>query len=171
VCGGFGLGSDREWDAVALRRFHENLEPGGVLVLDNENPYSSEYPWRYWVEEERSVLPRLWPPLEEAERRTGSDGAEYALQSRTLDLDPLEQRVTYEMRTGMWREGELVREETHVLHLGFYFKHELLRMLERAGFVDVVVHGDHREEAPTSESDFFVFVARKPLGIEVARER
>jgi hypothetical protein len=44
-------------------------------------------------------------------------------------------------------------------------------MLERAGFVDVVVHGDHREEAPTAESDFLVFVARKPLGTEVARER
>jgi len=48
VCGGYGLGSDRERDAEALRRFYENLEPGGTLVLDNQNPYSSDYPWRYW---------------------------------------------------------------------------------------------------------------------------
>jgi hypothetical protein len=162
VCGGFGLGSDRERDAEALRRFHESLESGGVIVVDNQNPYSSEYPWRYWVKNERSVLPRPWPPLEEAERRSGSDGAEYALQSRVLDLDPLEQRVTYEMRAGMWRDGELVRVEEHVLDLGFYFKHELLLMLDRAGFVDVIVHGDHREEAPTAESEFLVFVAHKP---------
>jgi SAM-dependent methyltransferase len=162
VCGGFGLGSDRERDAEALRRFHESLESGGVIVVDNQNPYSSEYPWRYWVKNERSVLPRPWPPLEEAERRSGSDGAEYALQSRVLDLDPLEQRVTYEMRAGMWRDGELVRVEEHVLDLGFYFKHELLLTLDRAGFVDVVVHGDHREEAPTAESEFLVFVAHKP---------
>src|ERR671937_147965 len=46
VCGGFGLGSTREQDAHALRRFHDNLEPGGTLVLDNENPYSGGLPWR-----------------------------------------------------------------------------------------------------------------------------
>ncbi len=40
VCGGFGLGSDRDRDAEALNRFYENLEAGGTLVLDNENPYS-----------------------------------------------------------------------------------------------------------------------------------
>jgi SAM-dependent methyltransferase len=162
VCGAFGLGSDRKRDTEALRRFHENLEPGGTLALDNENPYTSEWPWRYWVADERSALPREWTPLEEAQRRRGSDGAEYALLSRVLDLDPLEQRVTYEMRAGMWRDGELVEQEEHVLHLGFYFRHELELMLERAGFVDIVVHGDHREEPPTKDSKFVVFVARKP---------
>jgi hypothetical protein len=60
--------------------------------------------------------------------------------------------------------GELVREEQHTLHMTLYFKNELLLLLERAGFRDVVVHGDHREEPPTAESDFLVFVARKPSG-------
>jgi SAM-dependent methyltransferase len=162
VCGGFGLGSDRDQDAEALRRFCENLEPGGTLVLDNENPYTSEYPWRYWVKSERSAIPRPWTPLADAERRRGSDGAEYALQSRIVDLDPLEQSATYEMRAGMWRDGELVREEEHVLHMNNYFGNELVLLLERAGFVDIVVHGDHRDEPPTKDSDFLVFVARKP---------
>src|SRR5262245_9528977 len=93
-CGGFGLGSDREQDAQALRRFHECLQPGGTLILDNENPYIREYPWRYWVRSERVGIPRAWPPLEEAERRRGTDGAEYAQQSRVVDIDPLEQRAT-----------------------------------------------------------------------------
>ena len=79
-----------------------------------------------------------------------------------VDLDPLDQRVTYEMRAGMWRDGELVRQEEHRLHLNFYFKNELLLLLERAGFKDTVVQGDHREEAPTKDSDFVVFVAKKP---------
>ena len=35
-------------------------------------------------------------------------------------------------------------------------------MLERAGFTDVVVHAGHREEAPTDDDDFIVFVAKKP---------
>jgi SAM-dependent methyltransferase len=162
VCGGFGLGSNRAQDVNALRRFYENLNPGGTLVLDNETPYSSEYPWRYWLKAEHATLPRAWQPLEEAERRRGSDGAEYALQFRVVALDPLEQSATYEMRAGMWRDGELAREESHVLHLNFYFTKELVLLLERAGFADIVAHGDHHEEPPTAESDFIVLVARKP---------
>ncbi len=161
VCGGFGLGSDREQDSEALRRFYDCLEPDGTLVLDNENPYVTEYPWRYWVKSERTGLPREWPPLDDAERRRGSDGAEYALQSRVVDIDPLEQRATYETRAGMWLDGEPAREELHTLHLTYYFTNELRLMLERAGFVDIVLHGDHLEEAPTRDSDFVVFIAKK----------
>jgi SAM-dependent methyltransferase len=162
VCGGFGLGSTREDDAQALRRFHDCLEPGGTLVLDNENPYSGGLPWRYWLKEERAKIPRPRKPLEDAERRRASDGADYALEARVLDFDPLEQRITYEMRAGMWRDGELVREEEHNLQMTLYFKNELLLMLERADFTDVVVHGDYREEPATPETVFVVFVARKP---------
>lgn len=161
VCGGFGLGSTHEQDGEALARFYENLEPGGTLVLDNENPYAGGSPWQYWRAEERAGIPRPWEPLEGLERRRASDGAEYALQSRTVDLDPLEQRLTHEMRAGMWRDGELVHEEEHTLHINLYFKNELLLLLERAGFTDVVVHGDHREEPATRDSKFVVFVAKK----------
>lgn len=159
VCGGFGLGSTRERDEQALRRFHEHLEPGGTLVFDVEVPYSSDYPWRYWRKEEREGLPRAWKPPGETERRRGSDGAEYALQSRVVHVDPLEQRLTYEMRAEMWRDGELERQEDHTLHLNLYFMHELLLMLERAGFDRVHVHGGHREEPPRPDDDFVVFVA------------
>jgi SAM-dependent methyltransferase len=164
VCGGFGLGSTREGDAEALRRFHDCLEPGGTLVLDNENPYAGGWPSRLWLAEERAQLPRPRKALEELERRRGSDGAEYALAARVLAFDPLEQRLTWEMRAGMWRDGELVREEEHTLDITVYFGQELLLMLERARFTDVVVHGDHREEPPTPDSGFLVFVARKPAG-------
>jgi hypothetical protein len=34
-------------------------------------------------------------------------------------------------------------------------------MLERVGFVEVVVHGDHEEQEATPDHDFLVFVARK----------
>jgi hypothetical protein len=162
VCGGFGLGSDREQDAEALRRFHEQLEPGGTLVLDNENPYAMGPSWRYWQRAERGAIPRPWAPLEDVERRRGSDGSEYALDSRVVAFDPLEQRIGYEMRAGMWIDGELVREEEHTLQMTLYFKNELLLMIERAGFQDIVVQGDHREEPATSDSEFVVFVARKP---------
>ena len=37
-------------------------------------------------------------------------------------------------------------------------------MLEDAGFVDIVVHGDHEEHSPTRDSDFVVLVGKKPRG-------
>jgi hypothetical protein len=43
--------------------------------------------------------------------------------------------------------------------INLYFKNELLLMLERAGFADVVVEGDHNDAEATSSDDFIVFVA------------
>ena len=113
VCGVFGLGSTRDQDVEALARLHALLEPGGTLVLDKEVPYADPRHWPHWLKEERAQLPE--PELPYAERRTGSDGAEYALRTRLVDVDPLEQRVTYRIRAAMWRDGELVAEEEHEL--------------------------------------------------------
>jgi SAM-dependent methyltransferase len=159
ICGGLGLGGNRAHDVEALRRLHDHLEPGGLLVLDNEVPYADQEQWTYWPKDRRTELPKAWE--EPPSRRAGSDGAEYALRSRLVELDPLSQRVTMEMRAWMWRDGELVAEEEHLLKLTLYFKDELVLMLERAGFVDVEVRGQHNDEEPTGEDDFLVFVARK----------
>jgi SAM-dependent methyltransferase len=161
VCGGYGLGSTREQDLQALSRLHDALEPGGTLVLDNEVPYANARQWMLWPKGElRSELPRSWG--EAGEPRRGSDGNDYALKSRMLSLDPLEQQAVLEMRAYMWRDGRLLAEEEHRITLNLYFRNELLLMLERAGFADVAVHGDHKDEEPTPDHDFLVFVAKKP---------
>ena len=113
VCGGFGLGSTREQDLEALRRLHGHLEPGGVLVLDNEVPYADAARWPYWPKEGRAELPE--PRREPRAAAAGSDGAEYALCARVVGFDPLAQRLSWEMRAFMWRDGELVAEEEHHL--------------------------------------------------------
>jgi hypothetical protein len=159
VCGAFGLGSTRERDLEALRRFHEYLEPDGTLLLDIEVPYADSKQWRYWLREERGALPESQRPARE--RRRGSDGAEYALRSRIVELDPLDQRVTLSMHAEQWHDGLLQAEEDHLLNIGLYFRNELLLMLERAGFAKVVVQGDHNDSEATSDDDFLVFVARK----------
>ena len=92
--------------------------------------------------------------------RRASDGAEYALSSRIVDLDPLSQHVQLEMHVERWRDDTLEAEEEHVLDICLYFPNELRLMLERAGFSDVVVHGEHTEREPTSDDGFLVFVAR-----------
>jgi SAM-dependent methyltransferase len=159
VCGGFGLGSTRAHDVESLRRFRDNLEPNGTLLVDIELPYADPEMWRYWLKDERAVLP------EAAGRprslRPASDGSELGLYSRIVELDPLTQRMTYEMHAEQWRHGALEAEEDHVLNMGLYFRNELLLMLEQAGFSDVVVEGDHNDAEATSDDDFVVFIARK----------
>jgi SAM-dependent methyltransferase len=158
VCGGFGLGGQREHDVEALRRLHEHLEPGGALVLDKELPYADPT-WRLWRKEERKELPRPW--RDAGERRALADGSELELRGRLVDVDPLEQCVTREIRALHWREGEVVAEEQHVLRETFYFTRELELLLERAGFADVEVRGALTDRPSTPDDDFVVFIARK----------
>jgi len=88
------LGASRRQSFESLERIYEHLEPGGVLLLDNEPPYADAGLWRHWLKAERRELPKPWRNLGEGDRRQGSDGAEYELRSRIVELDPLAQSVT-----------------------------------------------------------------------------
>jgi hypothetical protein len=104
-------------------------------------------------------LPEELPPPRE--RRLASDGAEYTLRGRVLDLEPLEQRVTLVMHAERWRDGELGAEEDRTLTINLYFRNELVLLLEQAGFADVRIEGDHNDLPATPDDEFLVFVARK----------
>jgi len=159
VCGAFGLGSTREQDMQALGGFYDLLEPGGRLLLDTEVPYADTAHWKYWLKDERATLPM--PAERPRKRQLASDGSEYGLRSRILAADPLDQSITLEMRVERWRDGALETAEEHRLDVRSYFAHELRMLVERAGFVDVVVHGDHVEADPSPDDEFVVIVARK----------
>ena len=158
VCGVFGIGSTRAQDQEALRRIHDALEPGGILLLDNEVPYSKAGLWRKWAKEERDRLPAPWP--ESGTFRRTDDGTEYELRSRTTAVDPLDQTATMEMRAEKRRDGKAVATEERTITLRAYFRDELLLMLERAGFADVTVLGEYNGAEPTADDDFLVYVAR-----------
>ena len=160
VCGSFGIGSTRAQDDEALGRMYRHLEPGGTLLLDNQVPYSASKAWGYWTKEGRRVLPE--PPAPPGDRRVGSDGTEYELRGRLLELDPLEQTLAAEIRAFMWRGGELVAEEEHVLTTKLFFKNELVLMLEKAGFVDITVQAGYTGVAPTADDDTLVFIGKRP---------
>jgi SAM-dependent methyltransferase len=162
VCGGFGLGADRRQSVESLKRIYEHLEPGGLLLLDNEAPYADAGLWRFWPKEERRTLPKPWGDLDPGRRRQGSDGTEYELRSRIVELDPLLQSVTLQIRADMWRNDEHTAEE-HVLRMSLYFTHELVSLLKEVGFADVSLRADYTDEEPDADTDFVVFVARKPL--------
>jgi len=129
------------------------------LLVDIEVPYADARQWKYWLKDERSSLPEAVRPTRE--RKRASDGFDYALTSRVLDLDPLAQHVIMEIHAERWHGETLEDVEDHRLNIGLYFKGELLAMLGGAGFSDIVVHGDHVAADPTSDDEFLVFVATK----------
>jgi SAM-dependent methyltransferase len=158
VCGVLGLGTTRAQDQKGLERIRQCLEPGGTLVLDNQVPYAVAPRWRRWTKTDRGELPAAWP--ESGDRRRIADGSELELRSRIVAVDPLDQTHTLEIRAQRWTAGELVGTEEYTLSMRSYFRDELLLMLERAGFADVDVRGDYSDDAPTSEHEFLVFIAR-----------
>jgi len=166
VCGGFALGGSRHDDEEALRRFHEQLLPGGALVLDHYLPYEDTDRWRYWIREERRELPEPWPA--EGMRKRAANGEEIELFTRLAALDPIEQVATREIRARLWRDGRIVEEEEHVLLERLYFRNELAAMLASAGFEDVEVLGDYTDVAASADTGIVVCIARKgtDLGVQ-----
>lgn len=162
MIGGFGLGGNRAHDIETLRRIKDHLEPGGLFIVDNEVPFNDSDSWRYWSKEVRASLPE--PFKEVLGRRRASDGTDLELRSRTVEIDPLSQRVTMEMQASEYRDDELVEQDTYVLKMTLYFTNELLLMLEAAGFTDIELRGDYTDEEPTGDTEFVVFLARKPGG-------
>ena len=159
ACGVFGLGSTREQDKKALRRFHESLEPGGTLLLDNQVPYALTRRWPSWTKEGRGNLPEAWPSP--GERKRAADGSERELRVRALSLDPLDQTLVMEIRADKWVDDASVASEVHTLSMRMYFHAELLLMLEATGFAVAAVDGDHRREPATADSDFLVYIAER----------
>lgn len=160
ICDSFGIGGNRTQDAEALRRCHQHLTPGGVLAFSLELPYSvpPEH-WLDWLPERRRNFPKPWPPT--GERRRLPDGDELEECVRLVDLDPLEQRTTLQIRSTLWRGAERVAEEEYTMVTTRYFRNEVLLMLELAGFEDVTVHGGYTDAVATADDTFLVFVARK----------
>jgi SAM-dependent methyltransferase len=163
MIGAFGIGGDRQNDIEGLVRAHRHLQPGGVLLINHELPYAelNEEQWQLWLPGRReTVLPRPWP--EEGGRKRAADGDEIELISRTVALDPLAQRLTYEMRARLWRDDAIVEEETRPLHISLYFAQEIVQLLRGAGFEDVQIEGGYTGRPATPDDGVVMFVARRP---------
>ncbi|HLF75803.1 MAG TPA: class I SAM-dependent methyltransferase [Anaerolineales bacterium] len=159
VCGALGIGVSRQQDFLALQRFHKLIQPGGVLLLDHHLPYGDEREWRLWRKEARKQLPEPWPDT--LGRQPPEDGSEYQLYGRVFAFDPLEQRLTRQMRTLLWRDGQVVAEEEYLLYENLYFYHELRQMLEQAGFEIEAVRGEYGDSEAAADDEIVVFIARK----------
>jgi SAM-dependent methyltransferase len=157
ICDSFGLAGSRENDLETLRHCYSHLEDGGALLLNIEAEYASAGSWNQWLPEYRQTLPQPWP--DKGDARVASDGSEHFAQFRLIDVDPLEQTYTKQVRLEKWLSVTLVAAEEYILREDIYFKNELILMLKVAGFREITVHGDYTEEPPTAEHNELVFTA------------
>jgi SAM-dependent methyltransferase len=159
ICDSFGLSGSRKNDLDTLRRCHAHLMDNGALLVNIEAEYTSAEDWQQWLSENCRALPEPWPA--EGDRRVATDGCEHVSRFRTVQVDPLEQSFTRQVRLEKWNAGRLVASEEYALRGNTYLKQELLLMLEVAGFREIAVYGDYTDEPANVDSYELVFVALK----------
>lgn len=159
ICDSFGLAGSREKDLETLRRCYEHLHDGGALLLNIQAEYTDRESWNDWLSDRRATLPEPWP--EEGSVRTGADGSENTAYFRFVDLNPLEQTYTREVRLEKRIDGRLAASQKYTLKGNMYLKSEVLLLLQAAGFSEIGVYGDYSDETATPESEEINFVAVK----------
>jgi len=157
ICDSFGLTGSREKDLSTLRRCYEHLMPGGALLLNIQAGYTSPESWNMWVTENLDSLPQAWP--EEGSRRELGQDQESIAYFRLVDLDPLEQIYTRQVRLEKWVQGERVATEEYTLKGNMYLKNEVLGMLQYAGFDQIYVHGNYTLEPADPSHREIIFTA------------
>jgi SAM-dependent methyltransferase len=158
ACGVFGIGVSREQDFIALQRFYQHLSPGGILLLEVSVPYDDVKIWSFWHKEARKSLPEAWPDYI---GKIPEDDHEYELHYRLVSVDPLNQQTVGEMRTLLFKDKQLVADDTRALTSNHYFRNEMRMLLEKAGFTIEAEKGDWTDADATADHDVIVYFARK----------
>ncbi len=122
--GTFHLVGESDTARKTLRRFHEHLEPGGILALSLDDPHS---------ELALDAVGR-WHPRGVVKR---PNGLQVHQDRMVVSVDVGRQTSTTHIRFRAVRAGEVVREETHVMRMRLFFKDEISSLLEQAGFRSV----------------------------------
>ena len=153
-CGSFVCVMDRTLALTTLQRCYVHLEPGGLLAF---NIYLAEYNYAQPIAAD--AFPRPWT-LRAEKQLPGSQ--RLLIYHRVTGLDPVEQIEQEERRYELYEGDRLLQTEIHSGQTRWYFRNELLWMLQLAGFTDVVVKGDYTDEPfNASHTQTMVFLAIK----------
>lgn len=147
-CGTIQLVVRREEVFEALSRFYQHLKPNGTLVL-------TSYPR---ADDERHEKVGEWwhkatKPL--------SDGTELSKHAVIEYRDLVEQTRMVTVRYRRLKNGEILEEQLCTAPERWYYKHEMVMMLEKSGFQNIQVTGNYTDE-PLNDSHYVMaFIAKK----------
>jgi len=159
ACGLVGLGGEWRLTLQAMQRCYDHLRPGGVFVFDYSPRWNDPPAWLNRLPDSRRALPQEWPISSKRQRL--SDGTELEMATRTVEMDPLEDVATRQIRARLWQNDVMIKEEIHTQKTEDYSKNELVLMLEKAGFGHIMVCGDYCDEQASANDKVIIFVARK----------
>lgn len=147
--GSFQLLGNREEAAETLRRCYAHLAPGGQLLFETFLPGEA-----FQTEPDSSVT--VWGPT-----LRPRDGAAVTTHLWTESADRFEQVKVDKRRYEAAKDGQIIESELHTMTLRWYFKYEMILMLEQAGFHNIFIYGDYTDSAATVASSETVYSASR----------
>jgi SAM-dependent methyltransferase len=153
-CGAFGLVTDLHQAWESLVRIYAHLEDGGLLVFNLFWPFGGGEP----LSSNPSGAFGAWGELWSHQQADGSTIAQHLMR---LKVDRVEQLLIARRRYQRIVDGQVVEEELFDANERWYFKHEMLLMLEKAGFQQMEVKGDWTSVDFAEPHVSMVFIARK----------
>jgi SAM-dependent methyltransferase len=133
--GSFTLIDRFETAMAVLRRFHDHLAPGGIVVLDIE------------------PLSALAPHGEDRRQWTAGNGDLLTLEGVVTRTDWAAQRTESRLRYERWRGNRLVEAQLEPMVQRHWGLEEFALALAAAGFSDIQVSGGYERGRPVRSRD------------------
>jgi SAM-dependent methyltransferase len=150
----FQLVLDPAAATATMRRFHDQLAPGGLLVMS--------FKAKLW--EDRPTPPRMqWSPWFKLVERQREDGDTIRRFIRTM-YDHDRQLEHEENRYEVLRDGEVIESEFHSRCpcVRWYWQPQALALFEAAGFTDVRMTATETENPATPDDNSFKIRGTRP---------
>lgn len=138
----FALLTNRDEALEALRRIYAHLDNDGQFLLDMAIPWVHHNSVSgVWQLSRQGVLP---------------DGRQ-VLVSRAATIESLNQIETVQVRYDVYERGYLVETLLTPMKMRFYGMHELILLLEKAGFSNIQTFGDFQPREAQEGSGIITF--------------
>ena len=128
--GSFTLIDDFDTALAVLRRFHDHLEPVGLLVLDIQN------------------LSFLASMADDRRQWTAENGDLLTIVGKRFSTDWVKQRAEYHIRYERWRGNALVEAQLEPMAQRYWGFEEFRLALQATGFTDIRVSSNYARGRP-----------------------
>lgn len=140
--GSFCLIENREESLNALKCFYNHLISGGRLIVDLEMPYD-------WKTGEIATTTYSLP-----------NGDGIMMESKSIEIDWLNQFTTSYLKYEKWRNGKLLETELQKFVMRWYGIEEFKLILESIGFSEITCSADYNyKQQPSNASQVITFEA------------